>query len=197
MNRIRNRVGGHFDEDDARGRLADHVIIQSSRGLSETWWLIQSDGGWQDSACLTFTPRCGITITGDLLFGDNRSVTAIGYDRDWFVSRLGADYLCSKFLRQEWRNEIAERTGKQIVCESRRARDLDREKARAVWDACDQCDDMMPYEFGNAWMEAFGDRPEFGEGYNARDAENLIAVQHRFRQRWWELHETNSAEVAA
>ena len=170
--------------------LAGHVLMQSSAGSTETWWLVRPDGGWFYSACVMFVRGGGTIITGDLILGEARVCMALGYDRDWFVSKLDRDYLCSKFLRESFQPEKAARIARETILESRRDRSIDAEGAREAWESAERLEDDPDEKvaFGSTWLKVFGDWPMFGSGYCDRDADNLVAIQHHFRDRWWKLH---------
>jgi hypothetical protein len=58
---------------------------------------------------ITFTPE-GTAIQGDICLGRNQHgvCSSMGYGLSWFSKKLGEGYLCEKFLRKEWQQDVAE-----------------------------------------------------------------------------------------
>lgn len=98
-----------FVEPHMRDSLKDHVlekVLDTDRFVG--FYLRRPSGGRMMSSLLLFTPE-GIILTGDLSTGRRGSISAFGYNLDWFASDLGEDYLCGKFLDKSWHADLAER----------------------------------------------------------------------------------------
>lgn len=112
-----------FIEKHMEHSLKDHVLEQVLDTEKFKGFYLKPPGRTRMmSTLILFTPE-GIIICGDLCPGNrgaNRgNVSAFGYALDWFASKLGEDYLCSKFLDKDWHEELAvrdlDRMAKEIL----------------------------------------------------------------------------------
>lgn len=178
-----------FVQDHVRKSLANHTIIQVSKAPMESWWLTRTSGEYTYSSLIVFS-QVGTIITGDLRATDANAIAALGYNRDWFIGTMDESYLCSKFLKTEWRPDLAAKYGRQRVLESRRKLEIKKEQALTLWEACEEVEEseISPGDFGEAYLEVFGDYPEGGSGYHPSAANWLCAIQERFSALYKEQH---------
>lgn len=83
----------------------------------KAFYLKEPGMGRMQSTLFLFTPE-GIIITGDLCPGNdsrNSGVQAFGYGLSWFSQPLSEHYLCSKFLCEEFRRELAAERCREIA----------------------------------------------------------------------------------
>ncbi len=91
-----------YDTKDMRAALADHRLRLLEETPTITAYYLEKPGeGRMMSTLILFTPE-GIALMGDLTPERNGSISSIGYDRAWFAGKNNGDYLCEKFLPQQW-----------------------------------------------------------------------------------------------
>ena len=136
----------------------------------------------------------GLAIVGDMAPGHNGIVSAFGLGLEWFGRAQSGDYLCSKFLAQEFnprraaaslrewqtRLESDEVSRKRLpkhffLCEIE-------EYAQKVEEGYESQADVVDWleehgEEGSLWSECMWD-------YNDNDAARLIAIQSAFARLW-------------
>lgn len=183
-----------YVQEHMREQMARHQLEPVEAGDVPMFWLKEPDR-YAYAVLVTDLPKIGVCLAGDLLIGPGCGgpALAVGYDLGWFTSRLSEDYLCEKFLREEWSAEQAARDTE------RRVRDLWEGRHRFPGDR-----DMIRgwvklarrFRAGDVWSQdrlrdemwdALGDLAHDcwpGEGYNAAAAGWLCAVQQRFRELW-------------
>jgi hypothetical protein len=108
-------------------QMAKHVLVPTPSGEFTGYWLREPGTGFY--SLLIMGLPTGVTLTGDLQIGHGPGGSAIayGYDLDWFGSQLSEDYLCSKFLRRVWQEDLVDADLK------RRAEDEDNEDWKKKW----------------------------------------------------------------
>ena len=167
-----------------RRALANHVIeTVCDSPTVKAYYLKKPDGSRAMSTLLLFTPE-GIVLQGDLTPEQHGSISTLGYGLKWFLGDLSEGYLCEKFLRKEWVQELA-------VEELADAHSYWREEATArQLEGLDsllyRLDDMDPGRLADE-LEALGydvadELPGFG--YDPGKAGWLCAIQQRFAERW-------------
>lgn len=101
---------GRRDEFRFDEHLKNHILEQVlDTPKFKAFYLKNPKYGRMDSCMFLFTPE-GVIICGDLCPGNdkrNSGVHAYGYGLEWFAGKLSWDYLCSKFLTQEWHIQLA------------------------------------------------------------------------------------------
>lgn len=90
-----------------KNSLEGHVLVQVlNTEKFKAFYLKRPGEGRMMSTLILFTPE-GIILTGDLCPKDHGAPSVFGYGIGWFASKLSEDYLCSKFLREVWQEEVA------------------------------------------------------------------------------------------
>jgi len=131
--------------------------------------------------------RGQICIFGDYCPGIHGVVSTVNYGVDWFAGSLSPDYLCSKFLRDEWSEE-------QTFIELKAQLDYEddpkiRESIIEFIDCYEGTGDGLSQKELYEWYkDTYGtyDDP-VGFGYNLRDAGILCAIQRRFSELYPEI----------
>jgi len=138
---------------------------------------------------VVFTPE-GIVILGDLVPLRNGVVSDFGYGLDWFSSHLYGDYLCSKFLCEEFVPEIALANLKDHL-EHADDYGYSAENVLDVQELIERLEggELSEFEFNDTMYKI---DPDFvidgcGRGYNLRNASLLCAIQKRFAELYAEL----------
>jgi hypothetical protein len=150
-----------------------------------------------NSCMIVFTPE-GIVIMGDLVPESNHGAISMrGYGLAWFASKLGEDYLCSKFLETEYVPETAREyvawLAKSMVEDDDES---NAERHRVLSEALEADPDAHGDHFGDqgAFVELMTEADYYdavtdgcGWDYNPRDASVLCAIQQRFSEAYTEL----------
>lgn len=105
-----NRKTIKADIEDALLYYADHRLEQVVDTPAIRGWFVKKSGTRSGSFLVLFHGE-GISIHGDMAPG-NTLGSCIGsgphYGLDWFVGKLGFDYLAGKFLERKWCEASAE-----------------------------------------------------------------------------------------
>lgn len=110
-----------YVEFSMRDALKNHVLeeVPGSDKL-EGFYLRDPDQGRAMSTLVLFGPE-GIVVMGDLCPNLHGSISAYNYGVGWFSKQgLSEDYLCSKFLQQEWQPVLAQSYCYDMALEVRR-----------------------------------------------------------------------------
>jgi hypothetical protein len=171
-----------YVREGVRKEMATHTLeVHVDTPLLKAWYLRPPNGGRMQSTYILETVE-GIVIMGDWCPESNRgAISCYGYGMNWFSSKLGEDYLCSKFLRQEWVPAVGLEGLRYAFTE----RDDPTKYAEALRDA------ERAYEYGELTYEraheifteaGLSDFEDLGHDYNPRDAGILCAIQQRFAE---------------
>lgn len=171
-----------FDRDLWRHTLTDFG--------NETYRLTPPTGGEMQSVRIAFLPS-HIVIYGDLCPGRERVdgngiVSAVGYDRLWFVGATSEAYLCEKFaLEKVFRPDKAAAHFREVANEHEPRTALSyREFADDAENVTS--DDVHQVVAFLDQLHSFGvgDDIEACYGYDESNAALLCAIQRRFRYLW-------------
>lgn len=121
-----------YVEFSMRDALKNHVLeeVPGSEKL-QGFYMTEPGQGRAMSTLILFTPE-GIVLMGDLCPNLNGAVSVYGYNLGWFSKQLSEDYLCSKFLRQEWQPVLAQSYCYDMALEVRRGQHDEATKALAA-----------------------------------------------------------------
>lgn len=147
----------------------------------EAFYLRPPEGGRIMSTLILFTPE-GIVLMGDLTPERNGTVSAFGYGKGWFSSKLSGDYLCEKFLERRWISEIAEERLRDRKWNSEM---YGEEQAEQMISIADELSDNHGVEWLSDELNEIGyDLSDGvpGIGYDSRERSWLIAIQQRFSE---------------
>lgn len=174
-----------YIEHHMREALAEHVLCPVlDSGNFKAFYLKRVGEGRMMSTLIVFTPE-GIVLQGDLTPGRNGNVSTLGYGVGWFSGQLSEGYLCEKFLTKVFVPAYAEEGLKDEVIRQRREREIDKAKARDLWDSMPgEIEDFTgPTETYNFWTDDLGNEDGDGcpgYGYEPGEAGWLCAIQQRF-----------------
>ena len=193
--------------DQMREEWKKAVLSRAAKGDGiEAFRLCQPGMGRIQSCMILFCSE-GIIICGDFCPRGNGVVSNYGYGLGWFSTPKGEDYLCEKFLSEEFSSKVAHDAVVQRVEELKEA------LAECGEDSKYGAQYKMALEvYGNALeeddgesidCEYFGTPERFADlineaddcdsmeynadDYNERDAEVLCAIQQRFVEEYARL----------
>lgn len=177
-----SEVSMSYIEPHMRKALSEHVLetVLESEKIS-AYYLKRPGQGRMMSTLILFTPE-GIVLQGDLTPGQNGNVSTYGYGRGWFSGQLSGSYLCEKFLKTEFRVDLAMDAMKRSILEHRYSGKWSKDHARELWDglpSADEHDGRRCYKYWSDDPNEDGcDFPAYG--YNLAEAGWLCAIQERF-----------------
>ena len=182
--------------------LKDHVLEEIPSGERLRVFEMHRPGSHFYFLQIVFSPS-GIVLMGDLTIGGRRGIVGDAYPLDWFAGKLEEDYLCSKFLHEEWQREVAIKWVRSHIKDIEAGEHDDvvekrvrfpsvpiEEKRRdhiAVWEELERdlaaCSVEDAITFGGELQHRgydFDDLP--GMDYPLADAGWLVAVQKKFSE---------------
>lgn len=109
---MKTLVDVHMKQGMEECRLEEFPAGEKIRGF----YLKRAGGGRMGSVMILFTPE-GIIIAGDMNPLRRRGAALGPYGLKWFASSLEEDYLCGKFLDEEWQSGMAIRYCRQMAAE--------------------------------------------------------------------------------
>lgn len=176
--------------------LKNHILEQVLDSEKfKAFYLKDPAQGRQMSTLLTFTPE-GIVIMGDFCPGGPRNegvISSFGYDLGWFASEKSEDYLCGKFLKQEWNCQSAlawlVENKKDILAEPEVSKDV-LEDVEAYLSAGDMLEGDFMAEMEEAGYDISDDAP--GYDYDPHTAAVLCGLQQKFSELYLKKGEKKS-----
>lgn len=136
-----------------RESLREHVLEQIlDTEKFKAFYIKQPGQGRMMSTLILFTPE-GIVLQGDLTPSRNGNVSCLGYGLSWFSSKLGEDYLCSKFLDRVFVAEHAVSNIRYFILQERREGSLSKDRARELWDSCPRADEVDARAASEFWTD--------------------------------------------
>lgn len=154
-----------------------------------------------NSCRIVGTPE-GVVILGDLSPRDNRGVVAHHKSILWFAGRnMSPCYLGEKFLEKDFHGKLAVEELRSWVNDNRDCygEPLTEELVEGLEEVIKAVDDGVMgseglyealYDLDPHWV----DEGIVGWGYKPRDLDLLCAIQARFSELYWEMHDAAGQE---
>lgn len=177
-----------------RKELANHELVPVTESEKIKAYYIKKPGTRTMSTLLVFTPE-GIALMGDLTPTRHGTVSCLGYGLNWFTGQLSSDYLCSKFLEEDYLPELGRRRILEGILEQRREKRLSQERARELWNACPE--EPGPEEYWNFLADNLYIPDETPMDYRPEESSWLCAIQERFRELYYSYQEKRQNGQAA
>lgn len=175
--------------------LKNHVLTCELDTPDYKAFYMREPGTRAMSCRIIFTPE-GIAIMGDLVPERNGSISALGYNVDWFSGQLGAGYLSEKFLAKSFQPDEAAKEIRLWIKE-KAEHGISDEDAEELTDLADRLEfghigaeglrDLIPSDCENMIIDYFP-----GFTYSKKEQAILCAIQQRFAELY---HAPNTKET--
>ena len=176
---------GSYIKPHMRESLKNHVLIEQE---PERHYVLRIPERSEYLTHILFAAR-RIIITGDLCIGPTNGVISnVGYGLGWFSTKKSEDYLCEKFLRQQWQDEAAAETIRWWLEIGEEPYQSKREELESIADKL-ECGEMDSRDLYDALDEAgiHCDDGIPGMDYPRADAGWLCAINQLFAEKYTEL----------